>query len=64
MIPYGRHEITEEDFKQVKDILEFNFLTQGQWFQSLKKFDVTLAKYVTTTNSAISFAPCVFSFRC
>ena len=29
MIPYGRHEVTDEDIKSVVDVLKSDFLTQG-----------------------------------
>ena len=42
-IPYGRHNITDEDIQAVINVLKSDFLTQGP---SIKQFEDAFAKYV------------------
>ena len=42
-IPYGRHEITDEDIHAVIDVLKSDFLTQGP---KVKEFEDAFAKYI------------------
>ena len=42
-IPYGRHDITDEDIQAVINVLKSDFLTQGP---SIKQFEDAFAKYV------------------
>jgi UDP-4-amino-4,6-dideoxy-N-acetyl-beta-L-altrosamine transaminase len=42
-IPYGRQEITEEDIKEVVNVLKSDFLTQGP---SIEVFEHEFAKYI------------------
>ena len=63
MIPYGRHEITEEDIEAVIKVLKSDFLTQGP---QVPKFEKEIADYCGTehaiaVNSATSAA---FSLSC
>ena len=56
MIPYGKQEITDQDVRQVLEVLRSDFLTQGPKvpiFES-RLSEVTNAKYVTAVNSATS----------
>ena len=56
MIPYGRHEITEDDTNSVVKLLKSDFLTQGQvvpeFEQKISQY--TSAKYSLAVNSATS----------
>ena len=56
MIPYGRHEITEDDINSVVKILKSDFLTQGQVVPEFEKKirEYTSAKYSLAVNSATS----------
>ena len=40
MIPYGRHEITEEDIFEVEKVLRSDFLTQ---FYTVPKFEQSIS---------------------
>lgn len=56
MIPYGRQDITQEDIKEVVDVLNSTHLTQGP---AVPKFEQAVlrhcnAKYAVATNSATS----------
>ena len=51
MIPYGLHEITEEDIYEVEKVLRSNFLTQGP---TVTKFEKLVAKYCNASH-AIAF---------
>lgn len=42
-IPYGRHNITDEDIQSVINVLKSDFLTQGP---TIKEFEDTFANYV------------------
>ncbi len=55
-IPYGKHNISEEDIQSVLKVLESNFITQGP---KIKEFEDKVAsdvgsKYCVATNSATS----------
>jgi len=56
MIPYGRHEITDEDIEEVKKILHSDFLTQGPMIPKFEKsvVDYCGASYAVAVNSATS----------
>lgn len=56
MIPYGRHEITQEDINSVIDILRSDFLTQGPAVPSFEQKAVQHvgARYAVALNSATS----------
>ena len=56
MIPYGRHNISDDDLQAIVDVLKSDFLTQGP---VVPKFENRLAsavnsKYATAVNSATS----------
>lgn len=56
IIPYGRHDISEEDIEAVVDVLRSNFLTQGP---AVPKFEESVshycgAQYAIAVNSATS----------
>ena len=56
MIPYGRHEITPEDIREVVAVLESDFLTQGP---AVPRFEAAVtgfvgSKYGVAVNSATS----------
>jgi UDP-4-amino-4,6-dideoxy-N-acetyl-beta-L-altrosamine transaminase len=42
-IPYGRHQITDEDIKAVVDVLKSDFLTQGP---KIVEFETAFAEYI------------------
>ena len=56
MIPYGRHNITEEDIIAVTEVLNSDWLTQGpkvpEFENAVAKF--TSAAYAVAMNSATS----------
>ena len=56
MIPYGRHEISDEDVSAVTDVLRSDFLTQGPQVPLFEKIvaDYCGAKYGVVVNSATS----------
>ena len=56
MIPYGRHEISDEDVSAVTDVLRSDFLTQGPQVPLFEKIvaDYCGAKYGVAVNSATS----------
>ena len=56
MIPYGRHEISEEDVNAVTEALRSDFLTQGPQLPLFEKIvaDYCGAKYGVAVNSATS----------
>ena len=56
MIPYGHHEISEEDVSAVADVLRSDFLTQGPQVPLFEKIvaDYCEAKYGVAVNSATS----------
>ena len=43
IIPYGKHEIKDEDIKAVSKILKSNFITQGP---TISNFEKRFSKYV------------------
>ena len=43
IIPYGRQEITEEDIKEVVNVLSSDYLTQGP---KVEEFETAFAEYV------------------
>lgn len=56
MIPYGKHDICDDDIKVVVDVLQSDFLTQGPM---VPKFEdelskITRGRYTTAVNSATS----------
>ena len=55
-IPYGKHEITQEDIDSVVDVLRSDFITQGsivpQFEQQVAQY--CHAQYAVTVNSATS----------
>lgn len=61
MIPYGRQDISEEDIKEVVDVLKSDFLTQGpqvpKFENAIKqKCDVSYAVAVNSATSALHIA--------
>ena len=56
MIPYGRHSISREDIKNIKQVLKSNWLTQGPLVEKFEKKICKFvgAKYAVATNSASS----------
>jgi len=56
MIPYGRHSISREDIKNIKQVLKSNWLTQGPLVEKFEKKICKFvgAKYAVATNSATS----------
>jgi UDP-4-amino-4,6-dideoxy-N-acetyl-beta-L-altrosamine transaminase len=56
VIPYGRHEITEEDIYSVTQVLQSDFLTQGTVVPKFEKLvaDYCGAEHGIATNSATS----------
>ncbi|MGB7286162.1 MAG: UDP-4-amino-4,6-dideoxy-N-acetyl-beta-L-altrosamine transaminase [Salaquimonas sp.] len=56
MIPYGRHEITDEDILAVNRVLKSDFLVQGPEVESFEKqiADYCNAKFAIAANSATS----------
>lgn len=61
MIPYGKHNISEEDINSVVDILRSNFLTQGpvvpEFEKSVAKYcDVKFSIAVNSATSALHLA--------
>ncbi len=61
MIPYGKHNISEEDISSVVDILRSNFLTQGpvvpEFENSVAKYcDVKFSIAVNSATSALHLA--------
>lgn len=56
MIPYGRHEVTEEDVEAVISVLRSDFLTQGSVVPDFeqKVADVVCSRYAVAVNSATS----------
>jgi UDP-4-amino-4,6-dideoxy-N-acetyl-beta-L-altrosamine transaminase len=56
MIPYGRHEISEQDIQSVIGVLKSDFLTQGPQVPLFEKkvLDFTGAKFAFAMNSATS----------
>ncbi len=56
MIPYARQDITEEDKKAVRDVLESDWLTQGPMVEKFEKsvVDYTGGLFATAVNSATS----------
>ena len=53
MIPYGKHNIQQEDIDAVVDVLKYQFLTQGE---QVPKFESALCEY-----TGAQFAICVNS---
>ena len=56
MIPYGKQKISEDDIKQVIDVLRSDFITQGP---KVPEFESSISKYVgskfsVAVNSATS----------
>lgn len=56
IIPYGRQEILLDDIREVIQVLQSNFLTQGPTVPAFeeKLSEITGAKFVTAVNSATS----------
>ena len=56
MIPYGHHNISEQDIQEVVDVLRSEFLTQGPVVERFEKAvsSYTGANYGVATNSATS----------
>lgn len=47
-IPYGRHDITEDDVRSVVDVLKSDFLTQGP---TVEKFEQAFSDYIGVKHS-------------
>jgi len=56
MIPYGKQEITQQDFDAVVDVLKSDFLTQGPQVPAFEKSikEAVKAEYALAVNSATS----------
>lgn len=56
VIPYGKHDINQDDIDAVVDVLQNHFLTQGNKVPEFEQglCDYTGAKYCTAVNSATS----------
>lgn len=56
MIPYGKHQVVDADIAAVVDVLENQFLTQGQMVPAFEQAlcDYTQASYCTAVNSGTS----------
>lgn len=56
MIPYGRHSINKQDIDAVVDVLQHQFLTQGEQVPAFEKAlcDYTGARFCTAVNSGTS----------
>ena len=56
MIPYGKHEINQNDIEAVLEVLQSDFLTQGPKIPAFEKAltDFTGAKHALAVNSATS----------
>ena len=62
MIPYGRHEITEEDIEAVIKVLKSDFLTQGP---QVPKFEKEIADYCGTEHAiAVNSATSALHLAC
>ena len=55
-IPYGKHEVLEEDIKEVVKVLKSDFITQGEMVPKFEKAvsDYCGAKYAKAVNSGTS----------
>ena len=56
MIPYGRHDIAQEDIESVVEVLKSDFLTQGPVVPKFEKklCQITGANHSVVSNSATS----------
>ena len=56
MIPYGKHNISDDDVQAIIDVLKSNFLTQGPVVPKFENYlsRVASSKYATAVNSATS----------
>lgn len=62
MIPYGRQDISAEDIEAVKDVLQSDWLTQGQ---AGPRFEQAIAKYCGASNAvAVSNATAGLHIAC
>ncbi|MGR4931060.1 UDP-4-amino-4,6-dideoxy-N-acetyl-beta-L-altrosamine transaminase [Bradyrhizobium sp. CAR08] len=62
MIPYGRQDISAEDIDAVKDVLQSDWLTQGQ---AGPRFEQAIAKYCGAANAvAVSNATAALHIAC
>jgi hypothetical protein len=53
MIPYGRHEITDDDIQSVVNVLKSDFITQGSMVPAFEKkvSDYCTANFAVAVNS-------------
>ena len=62
MIPYGKHEITDNDVAAVVDVLHSDFLTQGS---SVPAFEDKFAKYCEVSHAiAVNSATSALHLAC
>ena len=62
MLPYGRHEITDEDIKAVEAVLRSDQVTQGE---SVPLFEKTVAEYCNVSHSvAVNSATSALHIAC
>lgn len=61
-IPYGRHDITDEDILAVNEVLKSDYLTQGP---CVPKFEVSVAEYSNVKNAvAVNSATSALHIAC
>ena len=56
IIPYGKHEVREEDINEVVDVLRNEYLAQGSKFLSLKVIFANLSNAIMHSASTVLLA--------